>query len=346
MLQEILKERDLPELLSRDEMLEILQNEIYGRMPKKPEQLEFKVEENIISNFCAGKAVCNKVTAECVIEGKKFCFPFYTTLPTDGKKHPFFVHINFRPDIPDRYQPTEELIDNGFAVLSFDYNDVTKDNEDFTDGLAGVLFENGKREQNAPGKIAMWSWAAQRVMDYAETLEDVLELDCAVVCGHSRLGKTALLTAAWDERFAFGYSNDSGCSGAAITRNKQGETVEKICNRFGYWFCENYKQYMNKEETLPFDQHYLVASVAPRKVLVGSASEDLWADPISEFLCCVAASPAFEKGFQHENRLPEIGDKFFEGDIGYHLRKGLHYIGREDWARLIQFVNKHKEVKF
>lgn len=339
MLQELLKERNIPELLSRDEMLEILQNEVYGLMPKKPECLSFRVEENIILNFCAGKAICNKVFAECTINGKEFNFPFYATIPTDGKTHPFFVHINFRPDIPDRYQPTEELIDNGFAVLSFNYNDVTKDNDDFTDGLAGVLYENGVRNANDPGKIAMWSWAAQRVMDYAETLTDVLDLNCAVVCGHSRLGKTALLTGALDERFTFAYSNNSGCTGAAITRNKQGETVKKICDRFGYWFCENYKKYIDAEETMPFDQHYLVASIAPRHVLVGSASEDLWADPVSEFLCCVAASPAFANGFQHENRLPEIGDEFFAGDIGYHLRKGLHYFSREDWNKLIKFVN-------
>ena len=343
MIQDLLKERNLPKLLSRDEMLAILQNEIYGFMPKRPERVDFEVEENVIPSFCAGKAVCNKVYAKCQVNGKEFCFPFYATIPTDGKKHPFFVHINFRPDVPDRYQPTEELIDNGFAVLSFDYNDVTKDNDDFTDGLAGVLYNNGERQANDPGKIAMWAWAAQRVMDYAETLTDVLDLECATVCGHSRLGKTALLTAATDERFAFGYSNDSGCSGAAVSRGKQGETIEKICNRFGYWFCENYKQYMNQEETMPFDQHYLVASIAPRRVLVGSASEDLWADPVSEFLCCVAASPAFANGFRYENRLPEIGDEFLTGDIGYHLRKGLHYFGREDWQRLIKFINMHKK---
>lgn len=40
--------------------------------------------------------------------------------------------------IPDIYMPSEELIDNGFAVLSFSYEDVTKDNGDFDGGLAGV----------------------------------------------------------------------------------------------------------------------------------------------------------------------------------------------------------------
>jgi hypothetical protein len=94
---------------------------------------------------------------------------------------------------------------------------------------------------------------------------------------------------------------------------------------------------------MPFDQHYLLASIAPRYVCVGSAVEDTWSDPTSEMLCCVAASPAYEahgvKGFISKDRFPEIGDKFFEGSIGYHMRSGAHYFSREDWLRLIEFIH-------
>lgn len=341
-LYELLKERNLPQLKSRDEMLQIMQEEVYGYLPLKPDSVSYVVTENVISNFCAGKAVLNKVTAECTIGSKVFSFPFYATLPTDNKKHPFFVHINFRDCVPDRYMPTEELVDNGFAVLSFCYQDITNDKADFTDGLAGVLYEKGVRERNSAGKLAMWAWAAQRVMDYAETLDDILDMNCSVVCGHSRLGKTALLAAATDERFKFVYSNNSGCSGAAITRDKQGERVKDICKTFPYWFCENYKKYIDKEQEMPFDQHYLVASIAPRRVLIGSASEDIWADPVSEQLCCLAASQAFKKGFVSNGEVAKIGEEFFEGDIGYHLRKGFHYFSREDHNKLIKFINLHR----
>lgn len=343
MLSEILKERNVPELLSREEMLDIVQAQLFGYLPPRPEKISFETEENIIPKFCAGKAVCHKVTVNTVINGKEFSFPFLATLPTDEEKHPFFVHINFRDLNPDRYMPTEELVDNGFAVLSVWYNDITTDDGDFTNGLAGVLFENGKRNDTDCGKIAMWAWAAQRILDYAETLPDKLDLSRSVVCGHSRLGKTALFAGATDERFAFSYSNDSGCSGAAIARGTApgGERVADICSNFPFWFCENYKKYCNNEDNMPFDQHYLVASIAPRKVLIGSASEDKWADPLSEMLCCVASSPAFVNGFKYEDRPPQIDDKFFDGDIGYHMRKGLHYFSREDWLRLIEFVNLH-----
>lgn len=338
--QEIAR-RQIPALLSREQMLSVMLENVYGQMPPKPDEVHFDVGESLFSNFCAGKAICRRIVAHCKIGEKDFSFPFYATLPTVPGKHPFFVHINFRPDVPDRYQPTEELIDSGFAVLSFDYHDVTRDNCDLADGLAGVLYPNGKREKNGAGKIAMWAWAAHRVMDYAESLPDVLDLCRAVVCGHSRLGKTALLAAATDERFAFAYSNDSGCAGAAITREKEGENVRRICEKFPYWFCENYWEFADRESEMPFDQHFLVASIAPRRVLIGSASEDLWADPSSEQLCCFAASPMFERGFACPDRYAEIGDAFLDGDIGYHLRRGKHYFSREDWKRLIEFVKLH-----
>lgn len=341
MLAEILEKRKIPSLLEKEKMIQILQEEEYGYMPPKPTKLSFEVQEDYVKRFCANKASFSKVIAKCKVLGQDFEFPFYCVIPKAEGKHPFFVHINFRDDVPDRYQPTEELVDNGFAVLSFGYKDVTDDNADMTDGLAGVLYPDGTRKVNQPGKIAMWAWAAQRVMDYAQTLSN-LDINCSVVCGHSRLGKTALLTAATDERFMFAYSNDSGCAGTAITRDKEGETVEDICRKFPYWFCENYQKYVGKEHEMPFDQHYLIGSIAPRYVCVGSAIEDIWADPASEMLGCVAASPAFEqngkKGFVSEDRLPEVGDVFFEGEIGYHLRKGTHYFSREDWLKLIRFV--------
>jgi hypothetical protein len=64
-------------------------------------------------------------------------------------------------------------------------------------------------------------------------------------------------------------------------------------------------------------------------------------------LACVAASAAYEErgleGFVCENRLPEIGDIYHEGNIGYHLRAGLHYFSREDWNKVITFINAKRE---
>lgn len=345
--ESIIKELHLPDFQSRNEMLYLLSEFEYGHLPPKPSRTVWKTEKNIIPNFCAGKATLDKITAVCTINNKSFSFPFYVAVPAVKNSNPFFIHINFRNNIPDRYMPTEELIDNGFAVLSFCYGDITADNNDFTSGLAGILYENGKREPNGAGKIAMWAWAAQRVMDYAESVPDIFDTERSAVCGHSRLGKTALLAAAADKRFKFCYSNDSGCSGAALSRGKSGETVADICRSFPYWFCENYTAYAENENAMLFDQHFLLASIYPRYVCIGSAKEDLWADPVYEMLCCVAAGDYYIKngkdGFAYNHTMPKAGDKFLNGSIGYHMREGKHYFSRDDWHIFIEFI-KNKTI--
>lgn len=344
MLKEELKRRSLPNFKAREEMLEILQEEEYGYMLPVPRTIAFEENENYIPNFCAGKVISKKVTANLELENGEFSFPFYVTIPKKDGKHPFFVCINFRDCVTDIYIPTEEITDMGFAVLSFCYSDITSDDADFSNGLAGVVYKNGRRGKNEAGKLAMWAWAAQRVMDYAQT-QSKLDKERAGVCGHSRLGKTALLAAATDERFKLAFSNNSGCSGAAITRGKIGEKVADITKTFPYWFCENYAKYAGRETEMPFDQHWLTACVAPRCVYIASAEEDLWADPMSEMLNCVAISKIYEdsgiQGFVCDDRPPETGDLYHEGSVGYHLRGGLHYFSREDWRKAVLFAEKH-----
>ena len=162
-------------LRNRDEMIDILQREEYGYLPPKPENLYFEVlEQNIHPEICEGKAIINKLQASGLLYGRNFSFVFYETMPLDDNTHPFFIHINFRDSIPDKYMPTEYLVNQGFAVLSFCYLDVTSDNNDFTNGLAGVIYPNGERNNDGPGKIALWAWAAQRVMDYAQSISNKL----------------------------------------------------------------------------------------------------------------------------------------------------------------------------
>jgi hypothetical protein len=324
----------------RREIIHLLCEEEYGFPPPEPVDLTFKVlEEN--KRFCAGKATLKKVLLTATMKNGSFSFPVYFAVPKAEGKHPFFVCINFRDHIPDQYIPSEEICDHGFAVLSFSYKDVTSDDNDWSNGLSKLIYDQHARGKTDGGKIAMWAWAASRVLDYAYTQSN-LDLTRATVVGHSRLGKTALLAGALDERFTCAISNNSGCSGAALARNKNGETIEDIYDKFPYWFCENYEKYKNNEFMLPFDQHYLIGAIAPRKVYVASAAKDLWADPESEYLSCVAASEVYNrlgvKGFIHPPRLPQVGDVFQEGSIGYHLRDGQHYLSREDWLRFIDFI--------
>ena len=339
--------KNLPAIgdMSKSEIVDLLLKEEYGYLPKRPQKIEAESIEEAKFTFCAGKAKLFKIILKCTLDNSSFSFPiYYTKLTEVQEKVPCFVMINFRADVPDRYLPSEELVDAGYAVLSFGYKDVTSDDGDFTNGLAGVVYKNGERDDTQCGKIGLWAWAAMRVMDYAVTLPEI-DRSKISVAGHSRLGKTALLAGALDERFYCAFSNDSGCSGASLSRGKteENEDIKSICTNFPYWFCEHYKIYMDNEDSLPFDQHFLLAANVPHRVYAASAAEDLWADPDKEYLSCAAASDYYKKhgmtGFVSDKALPEVGDVFHDGHIGYHLRNGKHYFSREDWNRFIEYLD-------
>ncbi len=360
MLREILNERSVPELMKlasgnevktpadflirKEEIKKLLQEKEYGFIPPKPDKMTVDVEEKI-PNFCAGRAKRLELTFNLTVGEVTRSFNAISVIPVSEGKHPAFVFMNFSSDCPDKYYPTEEIIDSGFAVFSFYHKDATTDDGDFTTGVA-PLFTDGQRTGAAPGKIAMWAWCAMRVMDYIETLDNI-DLNNIAVIGHSRLGKTALVAGGFDERFKYVISNDSGCSGAAITRGKVGETVKVITDVFPFWFCPNYVENADNFLDGGYDQHFLLALSAPRCLMIGSAKEDIWADPASEFLSAYAASEAWrclgKTGIVCNNEIPEAKTVLADGDVMYQVRFGTHYLSREDWGEYIRFIKSKME---
>ena len=354
MLKEKLAARGIPALMTmndgrpvktpddwrdrRMELIELLSREEYGFTPAAPEKVTGEILES--ADAFANKAVQQSVSLSFDTPGGPFAFPFTLITPKAVKKAPVFVIIAFRPDVPDRYLPTEEIIDHGFAIATFCYNDVSHDSGRF-DKLAELY---PRDEKTGWGKIGMWAFAASRVLDYLETREDI-DATRACVTGHSRLGKTALWCGAQDERFSMVVSNCSGCSGAAISRGKIGESVARIATVFPYWFCGNYQAWKERDYEAPFDQHMLLALVAPRMLYVCSAEEDSWADPESEFLSCAAASEAWTAlrvpGLVTPDAMPEIGAPLLDGGVCYHVRAGSHFFSRTDWLGHMACREKH-----
>jgi len=326
----------------REELLALLSEYEYGKLPPRPDHFSVEVI-NEDKKFCAGKA--NLLTLKMTLEigSSTFSFPLYSVIPNTPGKHPAFIHINFRPNVPDKYMPSEEIADRGYATFFFCYSDVTSDDENFANGLSRILIPS-KRVGSTPGKIAIWAWAAMRVMDYVETL-DSIDTENVAVIGHSRLGKTALLAGAFDRRFKYVISNDSGCSGAAILRKKTGENLAVLAAVRHYWFCPNYAKYTIREEELPLDQHFLLAAIAPRHILIGSAEEDTWSDPESEFISAHLASEVYERiykiaGLSHDGKIPRARSVLDGGNICYHIRHGEHYLSREDWNIYMNYIDK------
>lgn len=356
MLQKLLQDRAVPLITAtnsedmRDaqaEYKETLLREEYGRPLPEPDSVSFEIDpvKKPYKRFAAGKATNSTVIAHTVIGGKEFSFSFQSIIPNKEGKFPFVIHNDFYRGIPTMGLPAEEIVERDVAIFHLVYEDVTADNGDFTDGLAGIIYnsaDGNDRADDAPGKIAMWAWANMRIMDYAMTL-DCLDLERSAVIGHSRLGKTALLTGLLDERFKYIIANNSGCSGDALSRGNAGEQIADIVSqsRFHYWFCKNFFKYAEKGYA-PFDQHQLLAALAPRTVMLGAAKEDAWADPVSQYLSGIAASPAWKafgkEGLVSPDRLPEAGDIFHSGSICYHLREGTHYLSRHDWNLYIDVL--------
>jgi dienelactone hydrolase len=240
----------------------------------------------------------------------------------------------------------EMIVDRGYALATFYYGDIDPDKQanDFTDGVHPHFFKDGQTE---PGKhdwgaVSAWAYGIHRVIDFLEADQSVDTKRLALV-GHSRLGKTALLAGALDERVKVVIPHQAGCGGTAPNRFNVGESVERINTVFPHWFNDTYPEFNKHVERLPFDQHCLAALCAPRAVLFSNAQEDQWADPNGQFNMLKAADPVYRflgvDGLK-KGAKPEMG-KLIDSRLGYFIRSGKHSMSTEDWKVFLDFADRH-----
>lgn len=330
----------------REKTAEMLWKYEYGEPLPMPEKTEFEQIDRV-DRFCAGKAEFTTVKATVTVNGRQASFPMRVCRPSAPGKYPTAVFLNFRPDVPDKYLPAEEIIDRGIAFISIYYCDVAGDDDDFESGIAW-LFNIDRSSPTAPGKIMLWALAARCAANYAETC-GFADMNNLSVAGHSRLGKTALVTGALDSRFKFIYSNNAGCSGDALFRGKESrsEHIADITKNFPFWFCPAFKEFAGRDDEIPFDQHFLLALSADRNIYITSSMQDIWANPQAQLACCVAASPVcrlYGRTGLDESEIKEMPFFTHSGSIGYHARPGTHYMSRYDWNLFIDYLLKHKNA--
>jgi hypothetical protein len=358
----------------RPELMRLFEREVYGRTPlgRPPGMTWRTVSEK--RDARGGAAIRREIELNLFgrEDGPVVRLLVYLPATAGEKPAPVFLGLNFEgnhatttdPDIPlpagwvpnnrgaglDDNSPSEKtrgvqadrwLFDlalaRGCGVATAYYGDL---DPDFDDGFKnGVHAVTGAPKDGEWGSIGTWAWGLSRLLDVLEK-EPGVDGKKVIVMGHSRLGKTALWAGAQDERFAAVISNNSGCGGAALSRRVFGETVARINTAFPHWFTAGYKKWNHREGECPIDQHQLIALIAPRPVLVTSATEDKWADPKGEFLSLVGADPVFRllgtSGLGATSQPPP--DQLVNGPLAYLLRTGVHDVTKTDWQAYLDFA--------
>jgi hypothetical protein len=364
---EIIRTSSAWEQLRRPEILKLFETNMYGRVAPAARQIaaNFTIVDQD-RHALGGKAVRKQVTL--ALPSQTLTMLIY--LPVSSKRVPVFLALNFTgnetilPDpairLSEIWDPktkthhtaseqsrgsstqwqVEKMLARGYGLATIYYQEIEPD---FPGGI-----EQGVRApypQPAPdqwGAIGAWAWGMSRALDYLLTDADI-DPQRVIAMGHSRLGKTALWAAAQDRRFAMVIAAGSGEGGAALSRRDFGETIELVNEKFPHWTCENYKKYSGHADRLPFDQHELLALIAPRPLYLAAAEDDKWADPKGEFLAAVAASPVYilfgKQGLEGDH-LPAL-NKPIMNTIGFHIRPGKHEVTAYDWDQFLTFADHH-----
>lgn len=329
---------------SRAETLRwFLENE-YGVRPAAAEspKVEFSAAEpdRVMKDGSTRK--CVKVTAHGPYGD--FSFRFYAFIPKSAKPVPATVLLCNRPgampidadsDVQTSvFWPRAEIIRRGYAAIAFYLSELASETYCPETALKSGVFpcyeKYEERTDRSWGVLSAWAWGASRVMDWM-VLEPAIDATHALVVGHSRGGKCALVTGITDPRFAMVCPNDSGTGGARL--NRMDVPKSEPWRSFGYfgvsyWFCGNYLKSIapNNGRDVAHDQDEWLSLVAPRILSVGSAAADDWAGPAGE---CAATRKAMKTWW--DAGVPE--------NVQYGVREGGHDLNAIDWKRYLDFAD-------
>ncbi|MGH9822093.1 MAG: acetylxylan esterase, partial [Blastocatellia bacterium] len=217
-----------------------------------------------------------------------------------------------------------------------------------TQGIIGLCNKGQPRKVDDWGALRAWAWGASRALDYFETDKAVNAKQVGIE-GLSRYGKAALVTMAYDSRFAIAFVGSSGEGGAKLHRRDFGERVENVASSGEYhWMAGNFLKYAGplNWNDLPVDSHELIALCAPRPVYIscGSAKNgDAWVDAKGTFLATVGAGPVYRllgKKDLGTTEFPPIETTLIDGDLAFRQHSGGHTTG-PNWPTFLTFASRY-----
>ncbi len=276
----------------RQELADLFQDYMYGHLPPKPEKMVIDCPEKSVDP--ENKVLIHNLELKLAQGDKTLTLHVRVAMPSDAKGPvPVIVQSSFgrRGGAPSG-KPFALYSKRGYAVAECSYNEVAIDNKDKA-RTVGVYQLFGDKIDC--GGLMAWAWGVSRVMDALETVERI-DTKKAIVTGHSRYGKAALIAGAFDERIALTVPSHSGCAGCSPYRFIYGksEQLHNIVGAFPYWFRPDFNQFVGKVERLPVDQHLLIALVAPRALLATEGTQDTWINPEGSQLTHVAAKKVYD----------------------------------------------------
>lgn len=349
----------------RSEILSMFESEVYGALPKDGFSTSFETVESgeALNGMALRKQIKITVTTE---KGSSEAL-MLMYIPKSDKPVPVVFGLNFRGNHAVYSDPSilpslafdvsnkkweeqrnsaahrwniEENISRGYAVATVYSADFAPDSKKDNSSRVIALFDESDFKA-----VGAWAFGLMRMVDCFVN-DELIDSSHIAVVGHSRLGKAAVWAGANDTRIGLVISNDSGNTGASLSRGNHGETVYTINKGFPYWFGDEYKKYGKNENALPVDQHMLLACVAPRKLYVASAKDDLWADPQGAFNSINLAKKAFalyglEVLPDDMETYPPTGEAYFCESMAVHVREGWHDINAEDWKFYLNYMDAH-----
>jgi hypothetical protein len=241
--------------------------------------------------------------------------------------------------------PTVQLIADGWGFAMLDPASIQADNgAGLTRGIVGLLNKGQPRKPEDWGALRAWAWGAGRALDYLET-DSAVDAKHVGIEGVSRYGKAALVTMAFDQRFAMVLVGSSGKGGATPLRRNYGEGVANLATGGYYWMAGNFLKYDAAEATfggkdassLPVDSNQLIALCAPRLTFISygipEKGDAHWLDHQGSFMATVAAQPVFEllgaKGLgvtedYHIAKMPPVNTGLLDGQLAWRQHDGGH----------------------
>jgi hypothetical protein len=346
----------------RAQLVEHFDREVYGRMPSHVPAVTWSVKETR-EDVIGGKPV---VFRKLVGHVDNSAYPLIDvdieaelTTPQDAKraatrKVPVVVEFfpfEFRGRFPAPPSPTwqEQVIAKGWAYAILSTSSIQADNgAGLTKGIIGLVNKGQPRKPDDWGALRAWAWGAARLLDHLETVPEV-DTKRAVIEGVSRFGKAALVTMAYEPRYAIGFIGSSGMGGAALHRRRIGELLENVAGTGEYhWMAGNYIKYAGPltAKDLPVDAHELIALAAPRPLFIGAgnpAQGDAWVDPRGMFMATVAASPVYRLlGAEalDTDVFPPIETPLTSGDLAYRQHAGGH-TSAPNWPTFLEFASRY-----